>query len=64
MNAFVYHSDRYPIDGLVTDKGFYDKTHSLVMDIRISLGLVKELTAEEIVAVLLHVQCVNCGVIV
>lgn len=54
MNAFVYHSDRYPIDGLVTDKGFYDKTHSLVMDIRISLGLIKALDSEEILAVLLH----------
>lgn len=54
LNCMVYHSDRYPIDGLVTDKGFYDKTHSLIMDIRISLGLIKLLTAEEIVAVLLH----------
>lgn len=54
MNCCVYKSDRYPIDGLVTDKGFYDKSHSLVCSIYISLGLMHELTSEEILSVFLH----------
>lgn len=54
LNALIYHLDRYPIDGLVTDKGFYDKSHSIIMEVYITLGLVKALSADEIVAVLLH----------
>ena len=54
MNCEVYKSDRFPIDGLVTDKGFYDSTKSMVMNIYISLGLLKDLTAAEILAVFLH----------
>lgn len=54
MNCEIYHADRFPIEGLVTDKGFYDKSKSLTLDIHMSLGLIKELTAEEILAVLLH----------
>lgn len=54
LNCYVYHSVRYPIDGLVTDKGFYDKTHSLHMDVHISLGLIKALEPAEIMGVLLH----------
>lgn len=53
-NCVVFTIDRFPIDGLVTDNGFYDKTHSVLSDIRISLGLIKALSAEEILAVLLH----------
>lgn len=54
MNCAIYHSDRFPIEGLITDKGFYDKSKSISMQIHISLGLIKELSAEEILAVLLH----------
>lgn len=54
MNAFVYSNLRFPIDGLVTDKGFYDSTKSTVMEIHISLGLIKSLSAGELTAVLLH----------
>ena len=54
LNAFVYHRDRYPIEALVTDKGLYDKSHSIFIDMRISLGIVNKLTAEEIMAVILH----------
>lgn len=54
INAVVYRESRFPIDGLVTDKGFYDSTHSLVMDIFISLGLINTLEPDEITAVLLH----------
>mgnify|MGYP004539427141 CR=1 FL=1 len=54
LNAFVYNSQRYLIDGLVTDKGFYDSTKSMQLDVHISLGLIRTLTAEEIIAVLLH----------
>lgn len=54
LNCMIYHVDRYPIEGLVTDKGFFDKSRSLTMEIHITLGLIHELTAEEIVAVLLH----------
>lgn len=54
MNCMIYSLDRFPIEGLVTDKGFYDKSRSINIDIRVTLGLVKELSAEEIVAVFLH----------
>lgn len=54
LNCIVYNEDRYPIDGLVTDKGFFDSTHSLVMEIYPSLGLIKALDADEITAVLMH----------
>lgn len=54
MNCMIYTSNRFPIEGLVTDKGFYDKSRSINIDIRVTLGLVKELTAEEVVAVFLH----------
>lgn len=54
LNCEIYHSDRFPIEGLVTDKGFYDKSKSLTMQVRISLGLLRELTAEEVLSVLLH----------
>lgn len=54
LNAFVYNRSRYPIEALVTDKGLYDKSRSLILDMRISLGLIKALTPDEIVAVMLH----------
>ena len=54
LNCMVYSHDRYPIDGLVTEKGFYDTTHSCIMEIWISLGLIKVLTPEEILAIILH----------
>lgn len=54
LNCMIYHVDRYPVEGLVTDNGFFDKSRSLTMEIHITLGLIHELTAEEIVAVLLH----------
>lgn len=54
MGAWIYTGSRYPIDGLVTDDGFYDKTHSLNVEAVVTLGLIKALTAEEIVGVLLH----------
>lgn len=54
LNCAVYHTDRFPVEGLVTDNGFYDKSHSITMQIVISLGVLKNLTAEEVLAVLLH----------
>lgn len=54
MNCEIWHVDRFPIDGLVTEKGFYDKTKSIVLNIFVSLGLLNELTSEEVLAVLLH----------
>lgn len=54
LNAWVYNLDRYPIDGLVTDNGFYDKTHSVQMDIYITPGLIRALDADELLGVLLH----------
>ena len=54
LNCMVYHADRFPIEGLVTDKGFYDKSHSTTMNIYISLGLIHVLDPDEILAVLLH----------
>ncbi len=54
LNACVYSMKRFPIDGLVTEKGFYDSTKSTVMDIYVTLGLIRTLSASEITAVLLH----------
>ena len=54
LNAIVYNDNRFPIDALVTEKGFYDKTKSCVMEIWITLGLIKTLEKEEILAILLH----------
>lgn len=54
INCAVYHADRYLIDGLITNRGFYDKTHSMVMEIIVSLGLIKALEPEEILAAFLH----------
>jgi len=49
----TYHS-RFLIDGLLTDNGFYDSTHSFGLAIYISLQFFKMFTSEEIVACLLH----------
>lgn len=54
LNAYVYRRTRYPVEGLITEKGFFDKSHSLDLDMYISLGLLRYLTASEIVAVMLH----------
>ena len=54
LNAFVFRTDRFPCDGLVTDEGFYDKSHSLYFQMGISLGLIKALEPKEIVGVMLH----------
>ena len=54
MNCYVYRADRFPIEGLVTEKGFYDKSHSLSFRCEITLGLFNKLTSKEIMGVLLH----------
>lgn len=54
MNAFIYNMDRYPIEGLLTDKGFYDKSKSTYIHIILTLGIIRNLEANELTAVLLH----------
>lgn len=54
IQCFTYTMDRYPIDGLVTDQGFFDKTHSISLEIRISLGIIRMLDAGELTGVILH----------
>lgn len=54
LNCGITHADRYPIEGIVTNKGFYDKSHNSVMMIDVSLGLIKDLDPDEILAVFLH----------
>lgn len=54
LNALVYSSDRFPIDGLVTDKGFKDKTRSIQMEIWVSLGIIRALEPNELTAAFLH----------
>lgn len=54
LNCQVGFRDRFHIEGVLTERGFYDKTHSIDMEIWASLGLLKSLTAEEILAVFLH----------
>lgn len=54
MNCCIYCVNRFPIEGLVSDSGFYDKSKSINAEIRITLGLIYELEPDEILAVLLH----------
>lgn len=54
LNALVYNTNRFPIDGLVTDKGFWDSTKSTQLEIWVSLGLIRDLSPAEITAVFLH----------
>lgn len=54
LNCFVLSQNRFPIEGLVNDQGFYDKSKSITMEIQISLGLIKLLEPNEITAILLH----------
>ena len=54
MNAFIYNMDRYPIEGLLSDKGFYDKSKSTYIHIILTLGIIRNLEANELTAVLLH----------
>lgn len=54
LNCMIWNSNRYPIEGLVTDNGFYDKSRSINIEIAISLGLIRALEADEIMAVLVH----------
>lgn len=54
LNCEIYCMNRYPIEGLVTEKGFFDKSKSLTMRIFVSLGLLKNLNAEEVMAIFLH----------
>ena len=54
MNAFIYNMDRYPIEGLLSDKGFYDKSKSTYIHIILTLGIIRNLEADELTAVLLH----------
>lgn len=54
LNCFIWRTVRFPIDGLVTDKGFYDSTHSLNVEIGITLGLLNDFSSEEVLAILLH----------
>ena len=54
FTAYTYPTWRYPIDGLVTDKGFYDSTHSINTEITFSLNLLRLMTAEELVGIFLH----------
>lgn len=54
LNCGIYQVNRYPVEGIVTDNGFYDKSNSLTIDIFISLGLIKDLEPDEIVGIFLH----------
>lgn len=54
MNAAVWQNNRFPVEGLVTENGFYDKSKSIRMMVVMSLGLIHALDAEEMTAVLLH----------
>lgn len=54
MNCYTWPTWRYPIDGIVTDKGIYDSTKSINTQISYSLGTIQKLSAGEITAVFLH----------
>lgn len=54
INAFTYTEQRYVIEGLVTDKGFYDSSHSLSFEMYIHVNAFLKLEASEILAVIIH----------
>ena len=54
MNSMTYAMNRFPIEGLVTDNGFYDKSRSCIIEIYMTLGIIKDFTPEELTATFLH----------
>jgi len=54
INAYTTMILRYHIDGLVTEKGFYDSTHSISLVITFTNTAIKDLTPSEFMACLLH----------
>lgn len=60
INAYTTMINRYPIDGLVTEKGFYDSTHSISLMITFTNTAIRDLTPGEFVGVLLHEIGHNC----
>ena len=54
VSVYTYCTWRYPIQGIVTDNGFYDKTKSIEVKMVFTLGMLKLLTAEELTACILH----------
>ena len=60
INAYTTMINRYPIDGLVTEKGFYDSTHSISLMITFTNTAIRDLTPGEFIGVLLHEIGHNC----
>ena len=54
FNAWIYSYDRFPVEGLVTDQGFYDKSHSLAFSMVMTLGMFVALEPEELMAIIMH----------
>jgi hypothetical protein len=55
LNCYTWPTTRrYPIEGLVTDKGFYDVSRTISGEIRFSLGILRALSAQELTAIFLH----------
>lgn len=56
LNCYTYTNlyDRFPVDGLLTDDGFYDKSHTLSTQMSISQELFAECTPAEVTAIFLH----------
>lgn len=56
LNCFTWVNEnaRFPVEALVTDKGFYDSTHTLRTTIVFTLGIVRACSAEELTAIFIH----------
>ena len=54
MRAYTYNENRYPIEGLVTDKGLWDNTKSLNLVVQFETAILDKLSPEELTAILLH----------
>jgi hypothetical protein len=56
LNCYTYTNmyDRFPIDSLISDAGFYDQSHTLMCEMTISQQLFEICTPEEITAIFLH----------
>ena len=54
VNAGTVAEQRYAIDGIITNEGFYDKTKSLVLQMVVGNQLLLMLEPEELTAIFLH----------
>ena len=55
LNVFMVYTDKKKLIQKRQDKGFYDSSHSIILSVYITTGLLhKNMSARELIAVILH----------